>query len=104
MNTQAGGGHSVAVVGEVERDRGQDHPLLDPIQGRVQEGPEHRPLPRHPRVAAVERVHHRADDEGEPGEGQMPSDDQDHSRDVQEQPVIEIAFGVSRESISRLRA
>src|SRR5680860_337446 len=63
-------GKIVAGRSEVAGDRGQHDPLLDPVQGRVEEGAEQRPLARHARVAPVHRVHHRAEDEGDPGEGE----------------------------------
>src|SRR4051794_1086987 len=53
--------------GEVAGDGSEHDPLLDPVEGRVEEGAEEGPLARHPRVATVERVHHRAEDEGDAG-------------------------------------
>src|SRR3954447_12306659 len=58
------GGEILAGGGEVAGDRGEHDSLLDPVQGRVEEGTEERPLARHARVATVERVHNRAEDEG----------------------------------------
>ena len=49
-------------------DRGQDDALLDAVQRRVQERAERRALARHARVAAVERVADRADDERDAAE------------------------------------
>src|ERR1044072_211418 len=47
------GGEIVARGGEVAGDRGQHHALLDPVQGRVEEGAEEGPLARHPRAGRV---------------------------------------------------
>src|SRR5205085_10511333 len=55
--------NEVAVAGEDERDRAEDDALADPVGGRVEEGPERRPLAARPRKRAVEDVEHRADDE-----------------------------------------
>src|SRR4051794_17290536 len=54
------------VLDEPHGHRGEHDALLDPVQRRVQERTERRPLARHARIAAVERVAHRADDERDP--------------------------------------
>ena len=55
----------VVVARELVGDRGQHDALFDAVERRVQEGAERRGLARHPRVAAVQRVADRADDEGD---------------------------------------
>src|SRR5215218_353895 len=80
------GGDVVALDGEVAGDGGEHDPLLDPVQGRVEEGAEHGPLARHPRVAAVERVHDRAEHEGDAGEEEEALGDQRGGDQVAEQP------------------
>ena len=82
----AGRGREVfARRGEVAGDGGEHDALLDPVEGRVEEGAEQRALARHPRVAAVERVHHRADDERDAAEDEQPLGDQDGGDQVADQ-------------------
>ena len=56
----------VAGLRELVRDGGEHDALLHPVQGRVEERAEARALARHARVAAVERVADRAEDERDP--------------------------------------
>ena len=58
---------------------------------------------RHARVAAVERVHDRADDERDPAEEEQLSQTSAAATMFSAKPVSEIAFGVRRDSISRSR-
>src|SRR4051794_13224639 len=71
--------------GEVAGDSGEHDPLLDPVEGRVEEGAEEGPLARHPRVAAVEGVHHRAENEGDAGKEEKALGDQRGGDQVAEQ-------------------
>ena len=79
------GGELVAGLGEAVGDRGEHDPLLDPVQGRIEEGAEQRALARGARVAAVERVHHRAEDEGDAAEEVVALPDQHRRGEVADQ-------------------
>ena len=68
---------------EVGRDGGEDDALLHAVQRGVEEGAEGRPLARRARVATVERVHDRADDERDPGEEEQALGDQHGGDHVQ---------------------
>src|SRR5690348_338113 len=70
---------------EVAGDGGEHDPLLDPVERRVEEGAEEAALARHPRVAAVEGVADRAEDEGDPGEEEETLGDQHGGDQVAEQ-------------------
>jgi hypothetical protein len=78
-----GRGDGVPAVGEVPGDGREDDALLNPIEGRVEESAEERPLPRHARVAAVERVHDRADDERHAAEDEEVAYDKHRGGEVE---------------------
>ncbi len=81
-----GHGEVVAVLRELGRDGGQDDALLDAVQRGVQEGAERRPLARHPRVAPVERVADRPDDEGQAAEHVVVLPHEHRGDDAQREP------------------
>ena len=93
----------VAAAGELVGDGGEHDALLDAVERRVEEGAERRALARHPRVAAVERVANRADDERDPAQQVVVLPTSTAATTHSANPVSEIAFGVSRDSISRMR-
>ena len=66
----------VAPRGEVGPDRYEHDPLLEAVERRVEECAERGPLARHPRVAAIQRIHHRSDDERDTGQEEEPGEDQ----------------------------
>ena len=79
-------------------------PSSSPVERRVQEGAERRALAGHARVAPVERVADRADDERDAARD--PPALQDRARRTRRRArtrSAEIAFGVSRDSMRRLR-
>src|SRR3954451_15013545 len=83
-----GGGYGEvhAARGEVRGDGGQDDALFDPVERRIEKGAERRALAGHARVAAVERVHDRADDERDAGEEEVALRDEHGRDDVQREP------------------
>src|SRR6476620_11311217 len=80
-----GGGDLVALRREDRGDRGEDDALLDAVERRVEKRAELRPLARHARVAAVERVAHRSDDERDPADDVQLLPDEDRGDDVEDQ-------------------
>ena len=100
------GGHGgvVAGLGELEGDGGEHDALLHAVQRRVEERAEARALARHARVAAVERVADGADDERQPAQEVVVVRRSAPPRPgTATRPVREMALGVSRDSMRRLR-
>ena len=83
--TVAATANSSPVLGELRGDGGEDDALRDAVERRVQERAERRALARHPRVAAVERVHDRADDERDAAEEEVVRPDEHGGDDVERQ-------------------